>query len=200
MSTKSEIKIEIVSSQKAFDDVMFIRKRVFVEECGVAEDREFDGNDFCAAHIVAYLQKNDDKIPIGTMRIRSFGNFAKFERMAVLPHFRRTSLANDIMQYGFWCVSCLGFREVRGMCKKELLPRWEKCGFEKIEDINHYYYNGMNLISIRRELPKNPYAKIIASDPKYLNARVGHWFDDNPDFQKKSFMINSLLKQKKQNS
>ena len=177
MDTKSDIKVELATRElrPLVDDV---RKAVFVKECGIPAQDDFDGNDEVAAHILAYKEENNQKLPVGTMRIRFFGGFVKFERMAVLPEFRKTDLTNRIMQYGFDYVSIKGFREVRGMCKKDLLPRWQKCGFEECPRPFLVHQNGMDLVEIRRLLPPNPKAAILASSPELLIAPEGHWFDD----------------------
>lgn len=122
-----EIKISIVSSQYDFDMVMNLRRKVFVEEMGIDEKLEFDGNDFSATQIYAKLNGK----AVACLRIRYFGNFAKFERMALLPEFRKTTLATEVMNYGFELVAKKGFKFVRAACEKELLPRWEELGFKK---------------------------------------------------------------------
>lgn len=97
MSTETIIKVELATSEALYKGAMAIRKQVFVKEQRIPESKEFDGNDFCAAHVVAYVQKNNRRLPIGTMRIRFFSDFVKFERMAVIRNFRKTNVAEDIM-------------------------------------------------------------------------------------------------------
>ena len=84
----SRLEIKIVTSDDDYDKAMNVRRAVFVHEEKIPESKEFDGNDHCATHVLALL---DDK-PIGTMRIRYFNGFVKFERMCVLPEFRKMSL------------------------------------------------------------------------------------------------------------
>ena len=65
-----------------------IRRRVFVEEQGIAEALEFDGLDPAARHLLAVV----DGAPAGTLRIRLIeqGRTAKIERVAVLAPQRGT--------------------------------------------------------------------------------------------------------------
>ena len=79
--------------------------------------------------------------------------------------FRKTSVSSDIMNKGFEFVSRKGYRQVYGMCKKELLNRWRECGYERIEGAPLLRHNGMELIPIKRELPKDPkaFAYLFAS-------------------------------------
>ena len=62
--------ILIVSNEKEYAQAMAVRREVFVDELKIAENKEFDGNDFGATHILAL----DNGVPVGTMRIRYFRN------------------------------------------------------------------------------------------------------------------------------
>ena len=179
-----------------FDGVMAVRKQVFVREQGIPENKEFDGNDFCCAHVVAYIQKRHRKLPIGTMRIRFFGDCVKFERMAVIKNFRKTKVAENIMEYGFKYSALKGFRAVCGMCKKELLPRWQKCGYHEIKDAEHAYINGMELIPICRDLEPDPNALSMISDFYLLSAKEGHWYNEAQEVKNPSRMSTVLIKLK----
>ena len=92
------------------------------------------------------------------MRIRFFSDFVKFERMAVIRNFRKTNVAEDIMQYGLKYVAEKGYRQVYGMCKQELLPRWQQCGYHEIPGAERIEQNGMVLIPISLDLKENPQA------------------------------------------
>lgn len=192
MENKS-IEIVVVQNQADFDEVMKIRRVVFVDEQKIPAEQEFDGNDFVSTHILAKV----DGVGVGTMRIRYFADFTKFERMAVLRGFRKTSVSSDIMNKGFEFVSRKGYRQVYGMCKKELLNRWRECGYERIEGAPVLRHNGMELIPIKRELPKDPKALHICSHPELLTAREDAWdevfvptstsFDDDCQHQEQNF-------------
>ena len=177
MGIESDIKIELVTSKELYNCAMSVRRNVFVKEQGIAEDKEFDGNDFCAAHVVAYIQRKYKKFPVGTMRIRFFSDFAKFERMAVIPRFRKTDVSENIMQFGFNYVSEKGYRTVYGMCKKELLTRWKKCGYSNISGAESIEQNDMELIPIKKTLSKNSKALTLKSNPKLLTLKEGSWSD-----------------------
>ena len=178
MITDNDIRVELVTSDELYKAAMAVRKQVFVKDMGIPENKEFDGNDFCSAHVVAYIQKRHRKLPIGTMRIRFFSDFAKFERAAVTRNFRKTKVSEDIMQYGFNYVAQKGYRKVYGMCKEELLTRWQRCGYYEIEGAERVVQNGMTLIPICRDVPQNERALTMVSHPSLLTAKEGHWFDD----------------------
>jgi len=192
MITDNDIKVELATSEELYKAVKAVRKQVFVKEQGIPEDKEFDGNDFCSAHVVAYIQKRHRKLPIGTMRIRFFSDFAKFERMAVTRNFRKTNVSENIMQYGFDYVAQKGYRKVYGMCKQELLSRWQRSGYHKIEGADKIEQNGMTLIPICRDIPQNARALTMISNPSLLTAKEGHWYDA-PQKEKDSSKIETVF-------
>lgn len=186
MITDNDIKIEVAGPEDLRNAALFVREQVFVKEEGIPKDIEFDGNDGAAVHIIAYIQKQENIIPVGTMRIRSFAGFVRFERMAVMRNFRKTDVSEAIMQYGFNYVAQKGYRKVGSYCKKELLSRWQRSGFYVDEAQKTVDLNGMKLIPICRDLPPNPRALTMNSDPYLLIAKEGHWFDDAPEIEQPS--------------
>lgn len=197
MITDNDIRVDLVGSREMFDDVMALRKHIFVKEQGIRKNLEFNRNDFCCAHIIAYVQKRHRKLPIGTMRVRFFGDGVIFERMAVTKNFRKTNVAEKIMQYGFKYAALKGFREVCGVCKKELLPRWKKCGYHEKKGAKHVHINGMELIPICRDLEPNPKALSMISDFHLLAAEEGHWYDETQKVQKPSRIDMVFMKLKR---
>lgn len=186
MYDKKDIKVELATSEELYKGAMAVRKQVFVKEQKIPATKEFDGNDYCAAHVVAYVQKRHRILPIGTMRVRFFSDFVKFERMAVTKNFRKTGISEDIMQYGMRYAAEKGYKQVYGMCKKELLHRWQQCGYQEIQDAPHVQQNGMELIPIKLELPKATQNINITSAPELLTALEGHWFDDEREKPQKN--------------
>ena len=197
MLTDYDIKVELVTSEELFKAAMAVRRQVFVKELGIPERKEFDGNDFCSAHVVAYIQKRHRKLPIGTLRIRFFSDFAKIERAAVTRNFRKTSVSEDMMQYGFNYIAQKGYHKIYAMCKKELLPRWQRCGYREIDGANRVEQNGMTLAPICCNLPENAQALTMQSSPSLLNAKEGHWYDAPQKENNPSRIDNVLLKLKR---
>ncbi len=169
------IRVELVTSEELWKLAMAVRKQVFVKEQGIPESKEFDGNDFCAAHVVSYAEIGKRKVPMGTMRIRFFSDFVKFERMAILEPYRKSGASERIMNYGIKYAAEKGFGRVYGMCKKELLPRWQDCGYQPIKGLPKVEQNGMELIPIQLIIPENPQAIRMGTSPQLLTALEGHW-------------------------
>lgn len=163
--------IGIVHTDADFEAMKQIRRVVFVNEAHIPENKEFDGNDYCAAHVLAKV----NGIPQGTMRIRFFSSFVKFERMAVMPEYRKTTMADQIMQYGFDYATVKGYETVYGVCKEELLSRWKKNGYVRISDAPTIEQNGMTLVPIMRQLAKNENSLSLKSKFELLNLPEGEW-------------------------
>jgi predicted GNAT family N-acyltransferase len=87
----------VIHAQTAagIEDAFAIRRRVFVEEQGIAAALEFDTRDRAARHLLAVL----DGEPAGTLRIRLLegGRAAKIERVAVLAEQRRHRIGRALM-------------------------------------------------------------------------------------------------------
>src|SRR5262249_48555533 len=82
------IKVGIAACPDDLAKITAIPAAVFRAEQNGPSAEEFDGNDYTATHIIGYV---DDE-PAATLRIRYFAGFVKFERLALLPKFRRRSL------------------------------------------------------------------------------------------------------------
>ena len=72
--------VVVADSERERADALAVRHAVFVEGQGIAEDRELDGLDDQATHVVAY----DGGEPIGAARLREpEAETGKVERVAV---------------------------------------------------------------------------------------------------------------------
>ena len=71
-----------------------LRRIVFIEEQRVPEDREIDGMDDTAIHLLA----TQDNQPIGSARILLEGDTGKIGRVCVLPQARGTGLGAALIR------------------------------------------------------------------------------------------------------
>lgn len=181
------LEIKIVSSDTDYAKAMAVREHVFIEEQGIPKSKEFDGNDHSATHILALAEDE----PVGTMRIRYFNGFVKFERMCVLPSFRKTDVSEQIMQKGMRFCAEKGYNKVYGVCKKELLPRWKRNGFEPVPNVSPTIQNGMTLVPVMCPLPKTANCISLETAPEILNAKEGEWFSDKTE--KELLRVKKLL-------
>lgn len=123
VTTRTAMKME--DSLQAFA----VRAACFIGELDVPYTEEFDGHDFGATHIVAYLGEE----PVGTVRMRWFQAFAMPERLCVIQRFRGHDVGQLLIE------RCRTLAESRGcnMLYVHVLPRdmayWEKLGWRRLD-------------------------------------------------------------------
>lgn len=78
--------------------VLFIRRRVFIEEQGVPEALEIDVHDDEPSTVYALLTEAATGRPLGCLRLRPYGNrTVKVERVAVLKEARQNGAGRALM-------------------------------------------------------------------------------------------------------
>lgn len=189
---EENVDIKIVTTDNEYAQAMELRRQVFVCEQGIPEELEFDGNDHSSTHVMALSAGK----PVGVMRIRYFSGFVKFERMCVLPEYRKTDISEQIMRRAMEFSAQKGYDKVYGACKKELLHRWQRDGFDKIDGVEPVVQNGMTLLPIIGRLPKTDESISIYTDPMILNKREGEWFGgcQNADNQRRLSKLEVMRK------
>ena len=106
-----------------------VRRRVFVEEQGIAEALVFDGNDGEALHAVV---KNGTEV-IGTARVRFLSaTRAKLERMAVLDGCRRKGIGSRVTSFVIGELKERGVEQVAQHAQCAVVPFYTSCGFDEI--------------------------------------------------------------------
>jgi predicted GNAT family N-acyltransferase len=83
------------SDPAVLDAAVEVRRAVFVEEQGVAEAEEMDGEDAAAWHVV--LTDRATARHAGTTRVREVDGVAKVERVAVRSRYRGRGLGRRLM-------------------------------------------------------------------------------------------------------
>ena len=71
-----------------------IRAATFIGELDVPYSEEFDGHDFSATHVIAYVGNE----PVGTIRMRWLQSFAMPERLAVIQRFRGHDIGGLLLE------------------------------------------------------------------------------------------------------
>ena len=75
------------------EDAFFVRKKVFMNECGVSKESEYDGYDENAYQIVIYV----DDMPAATGRMFLDNGLDHIGRICVLKEFRGKGLAELVV-------------------------------------------------------------------------------------------------------
>src|SRR6188474_1896146 len=88
LSTRAAMKME--ETLQAFA----VRAACFIGELGVPFSEQFDGHDFAATHVIAYVGEE----PVGTVRLRWFHSFAMPERLCVVQRYRRRAIGQVLLE------------------------------------------------------------------------------------------------------
>ncbi|MFO1084378.1 MAG: GNAT family N-acetyltransferase [Reyranellaceae bacterium] len=135
------VTIKIASTSDEMLQCYALRAAVFMGEQACPYDEEFDGNDYTATHVIMYV----DGEPAGSMRLRWFQSFCKFERCVVLRRYRGLGIHHEI---NAWCKDFArrkGYTKAYIHLQKRHMPMMEKEGFRRVDDTvfkfsDHEYY------------------------------------------------------------
>jgi predicted GNAT family N-acyltransferase len=136
-----EVTIKLASTSDELLQSFALRAAVFMGEQHCPYDEEFDGNDYTATHVLLCV----DGEPAGTMRLRWFQSFCKFERCVVLRRYRALGLHHRLNS---WCKEFArrkGYSKAYVHLQKRHLPMMEKEGFKLVDErifqfSDHEYY------------------------------------------------------------
>src|SRR5919199_5987705 len=109
-SAKKETTIRVARSMSDLMQVVAIRAAVYLSEQSCPYDEEFDGNDFCAMHLIGAVGGQ----PAACLRARFFADFAKLERLAVRAEFRKSPLAFEMVRAGIELCRKKGYTRIYG--------------------------------------------------------------------------------------
>jgi len=122
------LRYKLVENDKELEEALEIRKRVFVEEQGISETLEQDGNDSSALHVVV----KDGGIAVGTVRIGFLNNQqAKLERMAVLKPSRGAGIGKGIITFLEEELKKRGIEQIVLHAQYQVIDFYIKCGFRE---------------------------------------------------------------------
>lgn len=124
----AKLRYKLVENNKELEEALDIRKRVFVEEQGISETLDLDGNDSSALHII--VKKGD--IAVGTVRIRFLDNRqAKLERMAILKPSRGAGIGKGIITFLEEELKRRGIEQIVLHAQYYVKDFYTKCGFRE---------------------------------------------------------------------
>lgn len=176
VARSGNMSIRVASSMSDLMQVVAIRAAAYLAEQNCPYSEEFEGNDFCAMHLIGYI---DDE-PAACLRVRFFADFAKLERLAVRHEFRRSRLAFDIVRTGIKLCRQKGYQRIYGHAQERLVPFWSRFGARPMQPrrpltFSDYSYTEMLLVTER-----DPGALSLQSDPYVLIRPEGMWHQPGP--------------------
>ena len=172
-----------VRHARTLEDMMkiaAIRAAVYMAEQDCPYEEEFDGNDFCGSHLIGYVGNE----PVACLRIRYFGEFAKIERVAVRPAYRKTRIAFKLVRAGLDHCHRKGFRKVLGHARDELIPLYKMFGCKVMENGRQFIFSDYCYTEMVHEAPLPENAITLDTDPYHLIRPEGDW--DRPGILEES--------------
>ena len=170
-SRRPVITVRVARDFSDIAKVITIRTSTYMTEQFCSFDEEFDGNDFCATHLIGEI----DGEPAGCVRIRYFGGFAKLERLAVRPDFRRSRLMWRLVKAAFDHCARKGFTKLYAHAREDLVQAWERFGAKLIEGHEPFYFSDVRFREMVLDLPAHPRAIRFGADPMMLIRPEGEW-------------------------
>lgn len=151
--------------------IFAIRTATYMTEqlCSYAE--EFDGNDFCATHLIGEI----DGEPAGCLRIRWFADFAKLERLAIRPEHRRSRLMPMLVRAGFAHCRRKGYRRLYAHAREDLVPAWQRFGAKPVEGRAPFRFSDVTFREMVLELDPADNAIRFGADPLLTIRPEGAW-------------------------
>ena len=163
-----------VTMARSIEDVMrviTVRSAVYISEQECPYLEEFDGNDFCATHLLGYIGNE----PAGCIRIRYFADFAKIERLAVRKEFRNTRLSFNLVRAAIDLCRVKGYRTLYGHAQKRLVKFWSMFGFEEFEGGQDLVFSDFDYVEMKASIERHPSAISIGVDPYVIIRPEGRW-------------------------
>ncbi|WP_234689268.1 hypothetical protein, partial [Allorhizobium ampelinum] len=117
-----DIRCQVAMTPDHVRDAMILRSICFVHEHGISPSFIFDGNDHQATHFVFY----DGTEPVGSLRIRWFADFAKYERTCFRERYRHPYTVKRCIQMTFGHVGRKGYTQVLTQAEERLARLWTK--------------------------------------------------------------------------
>ena len=165
------MEVGVVHSIEQFQKVVAIRAATYIAEQDCPYAEEFDGNDFACSHLLA----NMDGEPAGCIRLRYFAGFAKIERLAVLPRFRKSVLAIRLIKASIELARKKGYRHLYGHAEPELVNLWRRFGFRPRRSRASYSFSNREYIEgdMALSLSNDPITQYCP--PEIINRPEGAW-------------------------
>ena len=156
-----------------FQMVAALRAAVFMTEQACPYEEEFDGNDLCATHFLLF----DGRRPVGTLRVRWFADFAKLERIAILPSERgRMEGLRVLLAEMFELVARKGYRRMLGQIQARLWPVWSRTfRCRLLPGRAPFWFSDYEYREIEIFVPAHPKALPMETDPYTIIRPEGAW-------------------------
>lgn len=173
---KKIIKTKIARTFEDLCQVVSVRSATYIAEQYCHYSEEFDGNDFCATHIIGYI--NGD--PAGCVRLRFFASFAKIERLAVRADYRKSRLAFTLARQAIDHCQKKGYTRIYGHSRLDLIPFWKIFGFTRRNERPEFSFANIKYAELELNCAPLKDAISLDNDPMTLIRPEGDWDRPGP--------------------
>uniref|UniRef100_UPI0035CB9A28 GNAT family N-acetyltransferase n=1 Tax=uncultured Sphingomonas sp. TaxID=158754 RepID=UPI0035CB9A28 len=173
---RGHVHVRAARSIEDMAKVFSVRSATFQAEQACPYEEEFDGNDFCATQLLAYV--GDD--PAACIRIRYFGDFAKLERLAIRREYRSRSLSRPLVEAALAHCARKGFRQIYGHSRADLVGFWQRHGFDVIPSRPRFWFSDVEYVEIVAQLTPDPLEIRFGIDPMMAVRPEGSWDQPGP--------------------
>lgn len=171
---QSNLKIKVVSNHEELFKANLVRGIVYMHEQNCPYEEEFDLNDFTCTQIIGLI----DSEPVLTARIRYFGKFAKFERLAIRPQFRSKGYGHTLIKFMLNLVTEKGISKCYLHAQKRLEKFYQSYGFQVIGST--FNFSDHDYIEMVSSLSSQNPIWDIGQNPHVANRPEGAWEKDGP--------------------
>ena len=120
---EADYKIDVARTLDDLMKVQAVRTLVYMGEQDCPYDEEYDGNDFCGATHLLMTWRGE---PVGVVRLRWFGEFAKLERLALRKEHRGGPGLLLLVRAAFDLASRKGYRKLIGHAQVRGEAFWKR--------------------------------------------------------------------------
>ena len=168
----SKISVTVARTLDHVVMAMTLRGVTYLGEQNAPYAEEYDGNDLCASHLLAYA----DGQAIATLRLRWFAGFGKVERVCVLPAYRGTCVVKVMLAAAFELGARKGFRRMTAQIQARLWPLWSRTlNCNLLKDRPAVVFSDYEYYEIEIPLAAHPEAIRYNSDPYQVIRPEGAW-------------------------
>lgn len=165
------IRIKVADCIEDIMKVISLRSAVFISEQECPYSEEFDGNDFCSSHLIAF--KNNE--PIACIRVRYFGGFAKMERLAVRHEYRKATASYRLVKAAIELARKKGFTQIYGHAQERLVNFWARFGAKKLPGRPQLVFSDFSYTEMLITTEPHDAPITLDSDPYLIIRSEGRW-------------------------
>ena len=177
---RHDFEIRVVGAIHQLMHVVAIRSAVFLSEQSCPYHEEFDGNDFCATHLVAYRGRE----PVACIRIRYFSDFAKLERLAVRHDYRNSRISFKLVWAAIDLARKKGYSKIYGHAQDRLVKFWSHFGARPMRGRRPLVFSDFAYTEMLLETRPAPNPITLGSDAYVIIRPEGDW--DRPGILEQS--------------